>query len=489
MLKQWQGSLKPTPDGIWLACASLREPRNKERTKSFQVEQKIRLFDSVEGLCVLLCRSSRCLIVVPLKLIHRLLSEGCIDTASTDYHLRHNLVEFPLSAILGSHFIFASPPNVPDEAKLSLAEINDIIHGDGNIQCSSSFFIPAQMLLFRPARLSLISRNRPLHRTRILSWQMVGMIVLNVVHSSRQVGELSRARVFDFGHFGPGSRILLLEGVGRVSGSPLVVCPESDPASHHSPSESDGTRSDPIELTALSLDVSKRSISCLDTLVVTASKTGQKPIFYALLRCLVGGSGPSETVSDTSIKIKQLFKQLSQTWIGIHFQMGHNGAAFRIKIPVAVKVPNAKIYGHFIVQTLQQQQRQQQQQQQHMIFKNNDFFISFRVQMMENAPGLNPNFVVRLHQTCLSEPSKQTTYMVIEVTTVHFFFTAKNLLLTHIKRETTNVPHRCRESGIMQKYTPGIVGSGRVCVRMRVAVIGEGVVSPKGVDLARVGET
>ncbi|KAH1029915.1 hypothetical protein HUJ05_003062 [Dendroctonus ponderosae] len=396
MLKQWQGSLKPTPDGIWLACASLREPRNKERTKSFQVEQKIRLFDSVEGLCVLLCRSSRCLIVVPLKLIHRLLSEGCIDTASTDYHLRHNLVEFPLSAILGSHFIFASPPNVPDEAKLSLAEINDIIHGDGNIQCSSSFFIPAQMLLFRPARLSLISRNRPLHRTRILSWQMVGMIVLNVVHSSRQVGELSRARVFDFGHFGPGSRILLLEGVVERAVFVLIILGIGLPIG--------GVTGIGSSVTPFSIGKRWNSFGPHRA---DSAITGRIQTLHIMSRYTSCYCGPSETVSDTSIKIKQLFKQLSQTWIGIHFQMGHNGAAFRIKIPVAVKVPNAKIYGHFIVQTLQQQQRQQQQQQQHMIFKNNDFFISFRVQMMENAPGLNPNFVVRLHQTCLSEPSKQ----------------------------------------------------------------------------------
>lgn len=42
-----------------------------------------------------------------------------------------------------------------------------------------------------------------------------------------------------------------------------MLCPESDPASHHSPSDKEGTLSEPIELTALSLEVSTLSISDL----------------------------------------------------------------------------------------------------------------------------------------------------------------------------------------------------------------------------------
>lgn len=46
------------------------------------------------------------------------------------------------------------------------------------------------------------------------------------------------------------------------------MCPESEPASPHSPSDREGTLSEPMELTALSLEVSMRSTSVRDMLVV-----------------------------------------------------------------------------------------------------------------------------------------------------------------------------------------------------------------------------
>jgi hypothetical protein len=61
------------------------------------------------------------------------------------------------------------------------------------------------------------------------------------------------------------------------------VCPESEPASHHSPSDRDGTRSEPIELTALSLEVSILSTSVRDMDAVVPAAPFMLKLLIALL--------------------------------------------------------------------------------------------------------------------------------------------------------------------------------------------------------------
>lgn len=74
---------------------------------------------------------------------------------------RHNLVQFAFAAVLGGHLVLAPPPDVPDQRQLRLAQvvlgqalvelvhrqIDDVLHGNGDLERTGTFLVPSQVLL------------------------------------------------------------------------------------------------------------------------------------------------------------------------------------------------------------------------------------------------------------------------------------------------------------------------------------------------------